>query len=397
MNKPEAQPVSIRVHGSLADVDAREWDACANPSGQPFNPFVSHAFLSALEESESATAETGWLPRHLTVEDGCGRIVGAAPCYLKSHSQGEYVFDYGWADAYHRAGGRYYPKLQISVPFTPVPGRRLLVRDGADEALVRNQLATGAVEVARRLEASSVHLTFIDEPAWHALGQDGWLQRTDTQFHWQNAGHSTFDDFLGALASRKRKMIRKEREAVRRAGIEHEWVTGSDLKERHWDHFFDFYMDTGSRKWGSPYLSRKFFSLIGEKLAEHILLVMAKRNGRMIAGALNFIGSDALYGRNWGALEHHEFLHFETCYYQAIEFAIARGLSRVEAGAQGAHKLARGYLPTTTRSLHYLADPRLSRAVADYLEHERHEVERDSRFLADHSPYRHMDEEEGAF
>ena len=397
MNKPEAQPASIRVLGSLGDIDAGDWDACANPEGQAFNPFLTHAFLSALEESGSATAETGWLPRHLVVEDAGSRIVGAAPCYLKSHSQGEYVFDYGWAEAYHRAGGRYYPKLQVAVPFTPVPGRRLLVRAGADEALVRAQLAAGAAEVARRLKASSVHMTFIDEPAWDQLGSDGWLRRTDTQFHWHNAGHASFDDFLGALASRKRKMIRKEREAVRKAGIEHEWVTGADLTERHWDHFFAFYVDTGSRKWGSPYLTREFFSLIGERLADHILLVMARRQGRIIAGALNLIGSDALYGRNWGAVEHHEFLHFETCYYQAIEFAISRGLARVEAGAQGAHKLARGYLPATTRSLHHLADPRLSRAVADYLEHERREVESDARYLSGHSPYRHGNEAEGDF
>lgn len=389
MSTPEARPVSIRVHGSLADIDAREWDACANPAGQPFNPFLSHAFLSALEESGSATAETGWLPRHLVVEDAGGRVLGAAPCYLKAHSQGEYVFDYGWADAYQRAGGRYYPKLQVAVPFTPVPGRRLLVRAGVDEAPVRAQLAAGSAEVARRLKASSVHMTFIDEPAWEALGREGWLQRTDTQFHWRNAGHSTFDDFLSALASRKRKMIRKEREKALENGIEIEWVTGSNLTEDHWDSFYAFYMDTGARKWGTPYLTREFFSLIGERMANDTLLVMARRNGRYIAGALNFIGSDALYGRNWGAVEHHPFLHFECCYYQAIDFAIERGLARVEAGAQGEHKLARGYLPSRTYSAHWIANASFREAVADYLSRERQHVDHDIAVLGEYAPFRH--------
>lgn len=393
MNGPECTPMIVQVHPTLRGIAASEWDRCANPPGEPHNPFVSHAFLSALDESGSATQRTGWLGQHLVLSDG-GRIAGVAPCYLKSHSRGEYVFDYGWADAYERAGGRYYPKLQMSVPFTPATGPRLLVPAGPDRSERRERLADASIELARRLKASSVHMTFVTEPEWEELGRRGWLKRTDTQFHWHNAGFSTFEDFLSALASRKRKMIRKEREVVREAGVEHEWVTGSDLREEHWDAFFEFYMDTGGRKWGSPYLTREFFSLVGERMAENTLLVLATRRGRAIAGALNFIGSDALFGRNWGAVEHHEFLHFETCYYQAIEFAIAHGLKRVEAGAQGPHKLARGYLPATTYSLHHLADPRLSRAVADYLEAERRQVASDSRFLAEHSPFRREAERE---
>ncbi len=387
----------VQVHPTLRGVQAADWDRCANPQGEPYNPFISHAFLSALEDSGSATQRTGWLGQHLVLTDGEGRVAGVAPCYLKSHSRGEYVFDYGWADAYERAGGRYYPKLQMSVPFTPVSGPRLLVPPGPDRPARREQLADSSIELARRLNASSVHMTFLTGEEWEELGGLEWLKRTDTQFHWNNSEFSRFDDFLAALASRKRKMIRKEREAVREAGIEHQWVTGSDLKEEHWDAFFEFYMDTGGRKWGSPYLTREFFSLIGERMPESVLLVLARRRGRAIAGALNFIGSEALYGRNWGAIEHYEFLHFETCYYQAIEFAIAHGLSRVEAGAQGPHKLARGYLPSTTYSLHHLADPRLARAVADYLEAERQQVARDSRFLAEHSPFRRESEQEADF
>jgi len=397
MNGPDRTSLVLDVHASLAGISAGEWDACANPAGREANPFVSHAFLLALEESGSATARTGWLAQHLSLCDREGGIAAVLPCYVKTHSRGEYVFDHGWADAYERAGGRYYPKLQVCVPFTPVTGRRLMARPGPMESEHRAHLAAGAAELARRHGASSVHMTFVTRDEWQELGEAGWLQRTDTQFHWRNAGYGTFDYFLSSLASRKRKMIRKEREAVRRTGIELQWLTGSDLREEHWDAFFDFYMDTGGRKWGSPYLTRKFFSLIGERMPDRVLLVLARRQGRAIAGALNFIGSDALYGRNWGALEHHEFLHFETCYYQAIEFAIARGLGRVEAGAQGPHKLARGYMPATTFSLHHLADPRFSRAVADYLEAERREVARDSRYLARHSPFRNEREPEVDF
>jgi predicted N-acyltransferase len=372
----------------MAEIDGARWAACASPPGEPENPFVSHAFLSALERSGSATARTGWQGHHLLLEDDGGQLLGAAPCYLKSHSRGEYVFDWGWADAYERAGGRYYPKLQLSVPFTPVTGPRLLVPAGPEQAMNRRRIAAAAAELCARIGASSAHITFPTEAEWTELGRHGWLRRTDTQFHWHNGGYRTFEEFLGALASRKRKNIRKERETVRAAGIRFEWLTGAALEEHHWDSFFAFYLETGSRKWGSPYLTRSFFSLIGETMAERILLVLARRAGRPIAGALNFIGSDALYGRNWGASEHHEFLHFETCYYQAIEFAVARGLKRVEAGAQGPHKLARGYMPETTYSLHHFADLRLAGAVDDYLERERRAVAADSRFLAEHSPFR---------
>ena len=290
---------------------------------------------------------------HLLAEDVGGRLIGAVPCYVKSHSQGEYVFDHGWADAYERAGGSYYPKLQVSVPFTPAAGRRLLVRPGPQAAAVQAALADGLAEICRRSNASSVHVTFLPESEWQLLGAHGYLQRTHRQFHWENAGYPSFDAFLAALASRKRKTIRRERAEALAPGISVHWLTGSDLTESVWDVFFDFYMDTGSRKWGRPYLTRSFYSIVGEKMRDRILLVMAKRNGRWIAGAINFIGSQTLFGRHWGAVEHHPFLHFELCYYQAIEYAIAHGLARVEAGAQGQHKIARGYLPTTTYSAHF--------------------------------------------
>jgi len=383
----------IRVLPSIAEVAPEIWDACANPvhgvsSPSPFNPFISHDFLWALEASRSAQARTGWQPQHLLAEDDSGRVLGAAPCYLKSHSQGEYVFDRGWAEAYERAGGDYYPKLQVSVPFTPATGRRLLAAPGARHDEVRAALAQGLIELCRRREASSAHVTFMTEPEWRALGEHGFLQRTDQQFHWENAGYASFDDFLAALAARKRKTVKRERREALRNGIEVQWLTGRDLTEVVWDDFFAFYMDTGSRKWGRPYLTREFFSLIGRKMADRILLVMAKRAGRYIAGAINFIGSDTVFGPHWGAVEHHPFLHFELCYYQAIDFAIAKKLARVEAGAQGEHKLARGYLPVTTYSAHYIADPALRRAIADYLVRERAYVEAAGRELGAMAPFR---------
>ncbi len=399
----DQETIEIHVADRLASVSAEEWDACAFgepvPAGfddetasretraETHNPFVSHAFLSSLEESGCVRAETGWLPQHLTIRSG-GRLAGAMPCYLKSHSQGEYVFDYGWADAFERAGGRYYPKLQAAVPFTPVPGPRLLVRGDQNRPAMKQALIAGATELCRRNDISSVHWTFLSETDRLALAEHGMLERTDQQFHWRNEGYRSFDDFLAALASRKRKALRKERREALENGITIEWVTGADLTEAHWDAFFDFYMDTGSRKWGRPYLNRRFFSLIGERMPERILLVMAKRRGRYIAGALNLIGDAALYGRNWGCIEDHPFLHFEVCYYQALDFAIDRGLAWVEAGAQGQHKLARGYLPVTTHSAHYIAHPGLRRAVADYLEGERHYVEEENRLLAERAPYR---------
>ena len=320
----------VRVEPSIQAIPAAAWDSCANPESlgaNAYNPFVSHTFLSALEESGSATARTGWQPCHLVVEGDDSATLGVLPCYAKSHSQGEYVFDHGWADAYERAGGAYYPKLQVSVPFTPATGRRLLVRPGAEQAI--QALALGAAELATRTGASSVHATFLPEDEWQVLGKIGYLQRTDQQFHWTNEGYATFDDFLETLASRKRKAIRRERRDALDNGLSVEWATGSDLTEAHLDAFFAFYMDTGSRKWGRPYLTRAFFSLIRERMADRVLLVMAKREGRFVAGALNFVGGDALYGRNWGCVETHPFLHFEVCYYQAIEFAITRGLARV--------------------------------------------------------------------
>ncbi|QIG51305.1 N-acetyltransferase [Nordella sp. HKS 07] len=382
--------MKIEVVSSIESIPAAAWDSCANPLGTPFNPFISHAFLSALEKSDSAVRKTGWLGRHLVVEDDAGSILGVAPAYLKSHSQGEYVFDHAWADAFQRAGGRYYPKLQVAVPFTPVTGSRLL----APTVELRTLLLAALRQLAGEAGASSVHITFLPEEDWRDLGTAPWLKRTDTQFHWFNQDYADFEGFLADLSSRKRKNIRKERETVGAAGIACEWVTGRDITETHWDHFFEFYMETGSRKWGRPYLTRRFFSLIGESMADRILLVFARRAGRIIAGALNFIGSDALYGRNWGAVEHHANLHFEACYYQAIDFAIARKLARVEAGAQGPHKLARGYVPRSTHSLHYLAHPGLSRAVADYLDHERLAVAEDQSALAEHAPFRNAVEDD---
>ena len=374
---------------SVRDIARDDWDRLANPPGTEFNPLVCHDFFRALEQSGSATARTGWAARHIVETDGPGRIAGIAPCYLKSHSQGEYVFDHGWADAFHRAGGRYYPKLQVAVPFTPVTGERLF----AASAATRKSLATGLIDQCAEDRASSIHVTFLPERDWQALGAGPWLRRNDIQFHWHNQGYDSFGDFLKTLSAQKRKNIRKERETVGNAGLTFECLTGSDIKEKHWDAFFRFYMDTGSRKWGRPYLTRAFFSLVGESMSKHILLVIAIRSGRMVAGALNFIGSHALYGRNWGALEHHPCLHFETCYYQAMEFAIARKLTRVEAGAQGGrHKLSRGYLPQKTWSLHYLAHPGLSRAVAQYLEAEREGVDLESAALAAHSPFRQESE-----
>jgi predicted N-acyltransferase len=383
----------VRVVQRIAAVPASEWDACARGTDstsktRPANPFISHVFLHALEESGSATRATGWLPQHLVLEDGTGGIAACMPCYLKSHSYGEYVFDHAWAHAYERAGGRYYPKLLAAVPFTPVTGRRLLVREGPSRAEHEALLLQAAAALADRLDASSLHVTFPTREEWELAGKLGFLQRNDQQFHWRNENYQDFDDFLAALASRKRKAIRAERKRAVEDGIEIEWVTGADLTEAHWDAFFAFYMDTGSRKWGSPYLTRAFFSLICETMRDQILLVLAKRNGRAIAGALNFIGGDALYGRYWGALEEHPCLHFEVCYYQAIDFAIAHKLARVEAGAQGAHKLARGYLPVQTYSAHWIRDPGLRRAIADYLKRERLAVAHEIALLGEESPYR---------
>ena len=390
----------IKIAKSLTAVPAAAWDACAqsrpaHPGGEDTcNPFVSHAFLSALEESGCVGRETGWAPLHILVEDEAGKLLGAAPCYLKSHSMGEYVFDHAWADAYSRAGGRYYPKLQVSVPFTPVTGPRLLVSEGASAPDVRAHLVAGLRALRDQTGASSIHATFLQEPDLNALTSQGFLRRDDQQFHWFNEGYGSFEDFLAALASRKRKAIRRERRDALSNGISIEWVTGKEITEAHWDAFFAFYMDTGSRKWGRPYLNRRFFSLIGERMADRILLVMAKRGGRYIAGAINFLGDTRLFGRNWGCIEDHPFLHFEVCYYQAIEFAISHGLARVEAGAQGEHKLARGYRPVLTTSAHDIADLSLRRAVKAYLDEERRYVSEMAGDLAAATPFSHRGEEE---
>lgn len=379
---------TIRVIDRIAEIPAAAWDACAGPD----NPFLSHAFLDALEESGSATAETGWLPQHLALEDEAGRLIAAAPLYLKGHSYGEYVFDHGWAAAYERAGGQYYPKLQCAVPFTPVTGPRLLLHPdfdpaGADKPAA-DALIAGMIELARRHKVSSLHVTFPTKGEWQRFAAAGFLQRTGQQFHWENQGYACFDDFLAALSSRKRKTIRKEREGAVAGGIAVHTLTGGEIERRHWDAFFRFYISTSDRKWGSPYLTREFFDLIGARMADKIVLVMAEKNGRLIAGALNLLGGDTLYGRNWGCAGDFPFLHFEACYYRAIDFAIARGLKRVEAGAQGQHKIQRGYLPAPTYSAHWIRDPGFKRAVADFLVRERRAVVHEMDELAGLSPFR---------
>jgi len=369
----------VRLSTGVAALDKAGWDACAGDG----NPFVSHDFLSILEESGSVGEGTGWSPAPITVEAPDGTLLAAAPAYLKSHSQGEYVFDYGWADAWERAGGQYYPKLQVAAPFTPVPGPRLLARDpSAGQMLIR-----GLEAVTDQHELSSTHATFIAPEEVERFRSAGWLIRQGSQYHWANEGYGCFDDFLGALTSRHRKDLRKER-AKAQAGLEILHLTGSDLREAHWDAFWHFYQDTGSRKWGQPYLTRRFFSLLGERMADRTLLILAMRDGTPIAGALNMIGADALYGRYWGCTEEVPFLHFELCYYQAIDAAIERGLQRVEAGAQGEHKLSRGYRPVPTFSAHYIPDAGFRRAVAEFLSRETMLVERDRVHLGEHVPFR---------
>ncbi|MBN9599807.1 MAG: N-acetyltransferase [Afipia sp.] len=407
--------ITLEAVPSADAIAAVDWDACANPgaksaraehhgeasspaaaedsrsdSAPAYNPFISHAFFAALEQSGSASARTGWGPRHLVARRD-GEVVGLVPCYLKSHSQGEYVFDHSWAEAFERAGGRYYPKLQAAVPFTPATGPRLLVRPGFDEQRVRDALAGGLIALCDQIGASSLHVTFALEQEWRDLAARGFLQRTDQQFHWHNEGYASFEDFLGTLASRHRKAIRRERRDALADGITIHALTGSAITEDAWDAFFEFYMETGSRKWGRPYLNRAFYAQIARSMPDDIVLIMARRDGSWIAGAINFLGSDTLFGRHWGAIEHHPFLHFEVCYYQAIEFAIAHGLKRVEAGAQGEHKIARGYLPQTTYSAHYIANPSLRRAVRDYLARERAYVTEAARELTDAGPFRKIE------
>lgn len=407
MSTGEGGDLRVRVTTSLKTVPAGAWNACANPGAlrqaispicEPAaaagtgidldNPFVSHEFLRALEASGCVGGRSGWSPAYLLVEDGAGTLLAAAPSFLKSHSQGEYVFDQSWADAYERAGGRYYPKLQVAVPFTPATGPRLLVAEGPRAEEARAGLIAGLEALRDQAGASSVHVTFAQEPDIATLREAGYLERHDLQFHWSNEGFLTYDDFLATLASRKRKALKRERREALSAGITVEVLSGSELTEAVWDDFHSFYEDTGARKWGRPYLNRAFFSGVGAAMGERIVLVMARRAGRYIAGAINFRGANTLYGRNWGCIEDHPFLHFELCYHQAIDYAIAHGLARVEAGAQGEHKLARGYRPVVTRSFHHLADPGLRRAVAHYLTGERQQIAQAQEALAAESPFR---------
>lgn len=376
---------TLTVHDRIADIGREAWDACASPTG---DPFVSFDFLHACEASLSAAPRQGWAPRHLALRDETDAVLGVMPLYLKGNSQGEYVFDHSWADAYERAGGRYYPKLLGAVPFTPATGPRFLSHPDSDHPTVREALLQGALTLVQRLGVSSLHVNFPTRDDWTATTQAGLLPRQDMQFIWRNNGYRTFDDFLAALSSNRRKTIRRERRDAQ-AGLDIRILTGAGIEEAHWDAFFAFYMDTGSRKWGRPYLTRDFFTRVGATMSERIALVMAFRDDTPIAGALNFIGRDALYGRQWGALEDVPFLHFELCYYQAIDFAIAHGLSRVEAGAQGEHKIARGYLPSPVYSAHFIADPALREPVARYLEGEGPAVEAEIAALTEaQSPYR---------
>lgn len=392
----DQKPVEIRVLGSLSQIEAADWDACACPEaadgGHPMDPFTTYRFLHALEQSGSVGPGTGWQPQYLTayLDDA---LIGCAPLYAKSHSQGEYIFDHNWAHAYEQAGGRYYPKLQIAVPFTPATGRRLLVRPG-HEALGQSALVQGAVQLAADNQVSSLHMTFCTAQEAESGAEMGLMPRVSQQFHWLNQGYGEFGDFLGALSSRKRKNMRKERLQAQSFGGTIRSYTADQIRPEHWDAFWAFYQDTGARKWGRPYLTREFFSIIHETMADDLHLILAERDGYPVAGALNFIGRETLFGRYWGCLEHHPCLHFEMCYYQAIDFAIAHRLTRVEAGAQGEHKLARGYLPVETHSLHWLGDPGFAEAVGRYLEAERAAVAEEVEVLTSYGPFRKAKVEE---
>lgn len=380
------QQITARIHNSAREVAPDVWNSLSsNTLEKTDNPFHNHGFWRALEDSNSATAETGWLPQHITIEQH-GATIGLMPLFLKSHSQGEYVFDHGWANAFEQAGGNYYPKLQSSVPFTPATAEKLLVPSGDDK--IKRALLSASEQLCQKLGASSVHATFLTEHEQDLAADMGWLARTDTQFHWHNDGYETFDDFLETLSSRKRKTIRRERREALKDGLRVEWITGSDLSETVWNAFYEFYMDTGSRKWGRPYLTRPFFSMISETMADQIVLMFAYDGDEPIAGALNFLGKQTIYGRNWGCTRDVPFLHFELCYYQAIDFAIQHKLKTVEAGAQGEHKLARGYVPSLTRSIHWIAHPGLRGAVANYLDNERMAVLRDQEMLGQYTPFR---------
>ncbi|WOI56036.1 GNAT family N-acetyltransferase [Palleronia sp. LCG004] len=383
------QLLELTAHSSLAEIDPADWDACACPEaadGRPRDPFTTHRFLLALEASGSVGPGTGWQPQYLAARMG-GQLIACAPLYAKGHSQGEYIFDHNWAHAYERAGGHYYPKLQIAVPFTPATGRRLLIRAGFEEA-GRAALLQGALRIASDNELSSLHITFCTRDEAETGEEMGLLRRTGQQYHWLDQDYGDFAGFLASLSSRKRKNIRKERETAQAFGGEIRILTGDEILPEHWDAFWRFYQDTGARKWGTPYLTREFFEIAQERLRDDILLIMAFREGRPIAGALNFIGRETLYGRYWGCVEDHNALHFELCYYQAIDWALAHGLTRVEAGAQGEHKIARGYLPVPTHSLHWIADEGFARAVEQYLVAERAAVDEEIEVLTSYGPFR---------
>ena len=383
----------VSVHRRIAEIGREAWDACASAPDHAANPVISFDFLECLEQTDCALERTGWGPSHLLLRDEDGEAAAAMPLYMKSHSRGEYVFDHAWAEAYQNAGGAYYPKLQSCAPFSPVTGPRLLVRPGIDQTEARTRLLAAALTLCERTGASGVNVTFPTQDEWAFMGEQGFLPRQDQQYHWFNQGYGAFDDFLAALSSGRRKTIRRERRDAL-AAVEIVALTGSELTEDHWDAFFGFYMDTGARKWGRPYLTRAFFSMLSERMADRILLLLAKKDGRWIAGALNLIGGDCLYGRHWGCTEDVPFLHFELCYYQAIEHAIRLGLPRVEAGAQGQHKIARGYLPSPVYSAHYIADPALRAPVARDLKQEREAVRQEMDWLAEeYSPFK---EEPGA-
>ena len=379
------ETLTLTLHSKIADIAAADWDACAGND----NPFVGHAFLSALEDSGSTGPETGWVPQHAALRDGAGRLVAAAPMYAKLHSYGEYVFDQGWAEAFERAGGSYYPKLQIASPFSPVPGPRLLRR--ADSGISVATMADALTQACAHLEMSSAHITFCTEAEWKELGQAGWLQRLGAQFHWHNHDYKSFDDFIAALTANHRKSIRRERRDAHNAGLTFRDLYGAGIKPHHWDAFYRFYQSTIDRKWGSAYLTRDFFPLLSERLGDKVVLMIAEHDGVPVAGALNLIGGDTLYGRNWGCVGEWPFLHFELCYYRAIDFAIERGLKRVEAGAQGEHKIQRGYLPQPTYSAHWIADRAFSGAVEDFLKRERNAVNSDIAGLSEFSPFGRKD------
>ncbi|MBV1863542.1 MAG: GNAT family N-acetyltransferase [Rhodobacteraceae bacterium] len=381
--------ISVSVIDSLAEITAEQWDACACPegaNGRAIDPFTTYRFLKALENSGSVGPDTGWETRHLIARLK-GQVIGVMPCYAKSHSQGEYVFDHNWAHAYEQAGGRYYPKLQVAVPFTPATGRRFLTVPEYAQ-IATSALLQGAVQLASQNEVSSIHVTFCTAEEAKAGVESGLLHRIGQQFHWYNQAYEDFDAFLAQLSSRKRKAIRKERRKAQAFGGSIHQLTGDEIQPEHWDAFWHFYQDTGMRKWGTPYLSREFFDIAQQELRDDILLVMCERDGQWIAGALNFIGRDTLFGRYWGCIEDHPCLHFEVCYYQAMDYAIAQGLGRVEAGAQGGHKLARGYLPAAVHSLHWIAEPGFRRAVAKYLKAERNAVDEEIEVMTSYGPFR---------